>query len=183
MSRCHILVFLKNTAPQWILWMRSREDWSICASKLIEHSADTTRVSRSPAGPAVLWTFLIWLIWNFVEMLKMGAAYSSLGRTKVFFLCSCLSTPRCKSQVPAKETKCQLLWKRFLKCADMTRIHFTNEGYTEVFCRLNILQSCVVNSQNICLRCWCRVTLIEWHLASLNEPQSVISNKVVFWQV
>ena len=31
--------------------------------------------------------------------LKKGAAYSSLGRNKV------LSTPRCESQIPAKETK------------------------------------------------------------------------------
>ena len=33
----------------------------------------------------------------------MGAAYSSLGRSFVF---NFLSIPRCKSQVPVKETKC-----------------------------------------------------------------------------
>ena len=35
----------------------------------------------------------------------MGAAYSSLGRTKSF-VCNFLSTSRCKGQVPAEETKC-----------------------------------------------------------------------------
>ena len=48
----------------------------------------------------------------------MGAAYSSLGRTK-FFLSNFLRTLRCKSQVPAKETECLSCYrKKFLKCAD-----------------------------------------------------------------
>ena len=64
-----------------------------------------------------------------------SAAYSSLGQTKVLYATSS-STPRCKSQVPAKETKC-LSCFGFLKCADP--IHVISDGnYIMVFCRLNI---------------------------------------------
>ena len=37
---------------------------------------------------AVLWNFSIWLIWSFEWGLQMGAAYSSLGRTKVLYATS-----------------------------------------------------------------------------------------------
>ena len=44
--------------------------------------------------------------------LHMSTAYSSLGRTKVLYATS-LSTPRIKSQVPAKKTKCQSCFGRY----------------------------------------------------------------------
>ena len=53
----------------------------------------------------------------------------------------------------------------------LTPIHVICNGDTKVFCRLNIFQSLIVycvQSKKNCLWCWCRVTLIEWHLATLN---------------
>ena len=86
------LSFSIDTAPQWILRKRSKEDWSLRASR-DGHSSSSSisptllvfrhllQVQRS----AVLWTLSIWLIWSFEWGLQMGAAYSSLGRTKVLY--------------------------------------------------------------------------------------------------
>ena len=57
---------------------------------------------------AVLCTFSIRFIWSFKWGLQMGAAYSSLGLTKVLYATSLVFL--CKSQVPAKETKCLSCW-------------------------------------------------------------------------
>ena len=89
------LYFSIDTAPQWILWKRSKEDWSLRASR-DSHSSSS---SISPTllmfhhllqvqWAVVLWTFSIWLIWSFERGLQMGAAYSSLNRTKVLYATS-----------------------------------------------------------------------------------------------
>ena len=78
------LSFSIDTAPQWILWKRSKEDWSLRASR----DGHSSSASISPTllvvrhllqvqQAAVLWTFSIWLIWSFKWGLQMGAAYSS----------------------------------------------------------------------------------------------------------
>ena len=57
------LSFSIDTAPQWILWKRSREDWSLRASKGV-HSSSSSHLHRVQQA-AVIWTFSIWLIWSF----------------------------------------------------------------------------------------------------------------------
>ena len=71
----------------------------------------------------------------------MGAAYSSLGRAS--FVCNFLSTPRCKSQVPVRETECRSCFGRNSQNV-LTPIHIIRDGYTKVFCRLNVFPSLVV---------------------------------------
>ena len=95
MSRGHILVFFNRHCSTLNLVKEKQgglvptglKRWPL---KLFKHFADATCVSPSPAGPraAVLWTFSIWLIWSFEWGLQMGAAYSSLGRTKVLYAIS-----------------------------------------------------------------------------------------------
>ena len=86
------LSFSIDTATQWILWKRSKEDWSVRGSR-DGHSSSS---SISPTllvffhllqvqQAAVLWTFSIWLIRSFEWGLQMAAAYSSLGWTKVMY--------------------------------------------------------------------------------------------------
>ena len=55
----------------------------------------------------------------------MGAAYSSLGRTKVSLYCYI----RGKSQIPTKEVKWLGGFGRFL-----TPFHIIRDGYTDIFC-------------------------------------------------
>ena len=62
----------------------------------------------------------------------MGAAYSSLDRTKVLYATS-LRSPRCKSQIPAKETKCLSCFGRNYENV-LTPIHIIRDGYAKVFC-------------------------------------------------
>ena len=73
--------------------------------KFIEHFTDTTRVLPSLAGPVGCCplNFLNLINLKFRIRAPMGAAYSSLGQS---FVCNFLSTPRWKSQVSQKETKC-----------------------------------------------------------------------------
>ena len=67
----------------------------------------------------------------------------TLARPNQSFVCNFLSTPRCKSQVPVKETKCLSCFGRDFW--DMlTPIHVISNGDTKVFCRLNIFQSLIV---------------------------------------
>ena len=92
------LSFSIDTAPQWILWKRSNEDWYLRASR-DGHSSSSSilptllvfRHLLQVQRAAVLWTFLIWLIWSFEWGLQMGAAYSRLGRTKVLYAISLVS--------------------------------------------------------------------------------------------
>ena len=59
------------------------------------------------------------------------------------FVCNFLCTPRCKSQVPAKETKClSCFGKNFWNV--LTPIHIIRDSYTKIFCRLNVFQGLVV---------------------------------------
>ena len=66
------LSFSTDTAPQWILWKRSKEDWTLRASR-DGHSSSSSFSSTllvfhhllQVQRAAVLWTFSIWLIWNF----------------------------------------------------------------------------------------------------------------------
>ena len=66
------LSFSIDTAPECILWKRSREDWSLRASR-DGHSSSSSisptllvlRHLLQVQRAAVLWTFSIWLIWSF----------------------------------------------------------------------------------------------------------------------
>ena len=77
-----------------------------CPFELIKHFADTTRVSPSPAGPAGCCplNFLNMINLKFQVRASNGCCILYL-RPNQSFVCNFLSTPRCKSQVPAKETK------------------------------------------------------------------------------
>ena len=143
----HILVFFNRhcstmnlvRAKQGRLVPPGLQRWPF---KLIKHFADTTRVSPSPAGPAGFHSL------NFLNMINLKFRVSALDgccilyfRPNRSFVCNFLSTPRCKSQVHAKETKCPSCFKRDFW--DMlTQIHVVCDGDTKVFCRLN---NCVVN--------------------------------------
>ena len=89
------LSFSINTALQWILWKRNKKDWSLRASR-DGHSSSSSitptllvfRHLLQVHRAAVLWTFSIWLFWSFEWGLQMGAAYSSLDRTKVLYATS-----------------------------------------------------------------------------------------------
>ena len=89
------LSFSIDTAPQWILWKRSKEDRSLRASR-DGHSSSSSisptllmfRHLLQVQRAAVLWTFSIWSIWSFKWGLQMGAAYSSLGWAKVLYATS-----------------------------------------------------------------------------------------------
>ena len=68
----------------------------------------------------------------------MGAAYSSLGQTKVLYATSLVL--RGASQIPVKETKCLSCFGRNFWNA-LTPIHIISDGYAKVFCWLNVFQS------------------------------------------
>ena len=82
-----------ETAPQWILWKRSKEDWSLRASR-DGHSSSSSisptllvfchllQVQRA----AVLWTFSIWLIWSFEWGLQMEHDTLSMTITRQYLL-------------------------------------------------------------------------------------------------
>ena len=74
---------------------------------LIKHFANTTRVSPSPAGPADRCPvhFLNLINLKFRVRASNGCRILLL-KPHQLFVCNLLSTPRCKSKVPAKETKC-----------------------------------------------------------------------------
>ena len=85
-----ICPFSIDTAQEWILWKRSREDRSLRASRDGHSSSSSISLTLlvfrhllQVQRAAVLWTFSTWLIWSFELGLQMGAAYSSLVRTKV----------------------------------------------------------------------------------------------------
>ena len=89
------LSFSINTAPQWILWKRNKEDSSLRASRDGHSSSSSITLTLlvfchllQVQRAALLWTFSIWLFWSFEWGLQMGAAYSSLGRTKVLYATS-----------------------------------------------------------------------------------------------
>ena len=64
----------------------------------------------------------------------MGAAYSSLGRTKVLYAISFVLLGE-KSQVPAKETKClSCFGKKNSEMCCQTPIHIIRDSYTKVSC-------------------------------------------------
>ena len=89
MSRGHILVFSNRHCSTMNLVKEEQgglvpPGFKRCPFKLIKHVADTTRVSPSPAGPAGCCP-LNFLNLKFRVRAQNGAAYSSLGRTKVFY--------------------------------------------------------------------------------------------------
>ena len=85
----------KDIIPQWILWKKGRRDWSIRASR-VGHCrslsiSPTLLVLRHLLGVqrvAVLCTFSTCWIWVLQYGLQIGAAYFSLGRTKVLYTTS-----------------------------------------------------------------------------------------------
>ena len=123
MSRGHIIVFFNRHCSTMNLVKEKQgglvppglKRWP---SKLIKHFADTPRVLPSPSGPAGCCPLIFLNLINLKFRVRApNRCCILLFRLNQSFVCNFLSTPRCKSQVPAKETNC-LSWKRFLRHAD-----------------------------------------------------------------
>ena len=96
-------------------------------------------------------------------------------RTNQSFVCNFLSVPRCKGQIAPKKTHClSFLSRNFLNVLTPIQV----DSYSKVFGRLNLFQSLlmqwVVNLYVLVRGCW--VSLIEWHLATLNFISPLISH-------
>ena len=63
----------------------------------------------------------------------MGAAYSSLGRTKVLCATSLVLLDAKAKFLLRKPSGLRLLWKKFLKWVD-PKFHIIRDGHAKVFC-------------------------------------------------
>ena len=159
------LSFSIDTAPQWILWKRSKEDWALRASRDGHSSLSSISLTLlvfchllQVQRAAVLWTFSVWLIWSFKWGLQMGAAYSSLGQTKVLYATSIVLLGA-KILVALEEIS-ETYWPQSMLSVMVIPRYFADWTFSKVWL-------CSEWSKRICLWCWCQVTLIEWHLATL----------------
>ena len=98
----------------------------------------------------------------------MGAAYSSLGRTKVLYATSLVLRgakakflQRKPSVLVALEEISEMCWPQSILSEMVMPRYFADWTFSKVWLWRKW-------SKRICLRCWCRVTLIEWHLATFN---------------
>ena len=92
---CQVLVFINRHNPTiYLVEEKQRgliplglQSWPL---QLIEHLANTTSVAPPPAGPAGCRPLYLLHLLNLVLQygLQIGAAYSSLGRTKVLYATS-----------------------------------------------------------------------------------------------
>ena len=72
---------------------------------------------RQVQRAAVLWTFSTWLIWSFEQGLQKGAAYSSLGLTKVLYATSLVHIVA-KAKFLRRKPSALVALEWFLKCVD-----------------------------------------------------------------
>ena len=98
----------------------------------------------------------------------MGAAYSSLGQTKVLYATSlvllgakAIFLRRKPSVLAALEEISEMCWPQTILSEMVIPRYFADWTFSKFWIWREI-------SKRICLWCWCRVTLIEWHLATLN---------------
>ena len=145
----HILVFFKRHCSTMNL-MKEKQGGLVPPGlkrgpfKLIQHFANTTRVSPSLACLAGCCPpyFLNLMNLKFLVRAPNGCCILQF-RPNQSFVCNLLSTPRCKSQNPAKETKCLSYFGRDFY--DMlTPIHVISNGDTKIFWRLNIFLSLIL---------------------------------------
>ena len=101
--------------------------------QLIEHFANTTSVAPPPAGPVGCRPLYLLHLLNLRFTIRAPNRCCILQfRAYQSFVCNLLSTPRCESQVPSKETSSLSCFRRDIR--DMlTRI--------QIFHGLNFFQS------------------------------------------
>ena len=167
-SRGHILVFFNRHCSTMNLVKEKQgglvppglKRWPF---KLIKHFAHTTYVCHllQVQRAAVLWTFSIWLIWSFVWGLQMGAAYSSLGWTKVLYATSLgLLGAKAKflrrkpSVLVALEEISETCWPQSMLSVMLIPRYFADWTFSKVWL-------CSELSKRICLWCWCQV-ILNW---------------------
>ena len=104
----------------------------------IEHLTNTTSVGPPPAGPADCRPlYVLHLIYLSFTIWSPNRCCILQFRVYKRFVCNHLSTPRCKSQVSAKETLSLSCFVRNIR--DMlTPIHILCDCYAKIVCRLNI---------------------------------------------
>ena len=112
--------------------------------QLIEHFSNTTSVAPPPAGPAGCRPLCL------LHLLNLGFTIRAPNGGCIFqfrayqsFVCNLLSTPRCESQVPSKESLSCL--RRDIRDM-MTPIHVLCDCYTKIFCGLNVFQGLLMQS-------------------------------------
>ena len=99
-----------DIVPQWILWKKSREDWSLRVSRVGHCSSSSISptlldVAPPPAGPAGCRPLYLLHLLNLSFTIRAPNGGCILHfRVYQSFACNLLSTPRCESQVPSKET-------------------------------------------------------------------------------
>ena len=114
--------------------------------QLIEYLANTIvlRHLLQVQRAAVLCTFSTCWIWVFTIRAPNGCCILQF-KAYQSFVCNLLSTPRCESQVPSKETKSLSCFGRNIR--DMlTTVHVLCDCYTKIFRGLKVIKVC-----------WCRV--------------------------
>ena len=114
--------------------------------QLIEHFSNTTSVAPPPAGPAGCRPLYLLHLLNlsFTVRAPNGGCILQF-RAYQSFVCNLLSTPRCESQVPSKETLSLSCFRRDIR--DMlTPIHVLCDCYTKIFRGLNVFQSLLMQS-------------------------------------
>ena len=137
--------------PQWILWKKSREDWSLCASRVghcsLSSISPTLQVLRHPLQVqrvAVLCSFSTCWIWVLQYGLQKDAAYSSLGRTKVLYATS-LVFLSAKANFLRRKPKVLVALDEISEIC-WPPIHVLCDCYTKMFCGLNVFQSLLMQS-------------------------------------
>ena len=98
----------------------------------------------------------------------MGAAYSSIDRAKVLYATSLVLLGakakllrRKPSVLVVLEEISETCWPKSVLSVMVIPRYFADWTLSKVWL-------CSEKSRRICLWCWCRVTLIDWHLATLN---------------
>ena len=133
-SRGQVLVFFYRHSTRMYL-MKEKQGGRIPTGlkrwplNLIKHLADTTCVTPSPASPTGCCplNFLYLINLKFWVRAPNGCCILNF-RLNQSFVCNFLSTLRCKSQIPAKETKCLSCFGRnFINV--LTPIHIIRDGY------------------------------------------------------
>ena len=123
-GRVKYLSLFLDIIPRWILWKKSREDWSLWASRVAHCSSSsilpTLLVLRHLLQvqlAAVLCTLSTCWIWVLQYGLQIGAAYSSLGRNKDLYASS-LVLLGAKAKFLRRKHIVLLLWTKYQRNVD-----------------------------------------------------------------
>ena len=168
----------------------SRERWHSRTSS-ISPTLPVFHHPRHVQRAAVLWTFSSWLIWSFEYGLQKGAAYSSLGLIKVLYATSLVLVVakakflwRKPSALVALEEISEMCWPQSILSEMVISRYLADWTFPKFSCEGNNQKEFVCNADAESL--YDRVTLIEWHLATLNficQWLATDRRPYVIWQV